>query len=101
MPSNRNKRIISATLVLVFVAMVVSPVLIVDAIDVPSDINIGPYVDKVVFKIIGDRFLSLLAGEIDLIDGFFSPEEYEKLDEDPDISFFTPLRNGYGHLGVA
>ncbi len=47
-----------------------------------------PYLDKVVFKIIGDpntRFAALQAGDIDLIGVALQPEQYLQLKDDPNL----------------
>lgn len=87
-------------LTLIFVFMAISPALIVDATEFPGDINIGPYVDKVVFKTIGDDILALQSGEIDLISGGIHEQDFRTLVNDPDISSSITLRNGYGHLTI-
>jgi ABC-type transport system substrate-binding protein len=81
--------------------MAVSPALIVDAVDVPSDLNVGPYVDRLVFKTIGtDVVLEMLAGEVDLMTRFVGGEDLPQLEADPDIAIFSALRNGYGHITI-
>jgi len=81
--------------------MVGSPALLVDAVDVPSDLTKGPYVDKVVFKIgPDDPTLSLQANEIDLIAGPGDARYIPAWDADPDISYAQTLRNGYGHITI-
>jgi ABC-type transport system substrate-binding protein len=82
--------------------MAVSPALSVAA-DVPSDINVGPYVDKIVYKVIANqdqRILALQAGEIEMDNSFFDPVYLEQLEADPDVSVFEALRNGYGHITI-
>ena len=102
MLSSKHKRIIAFTLATVFVFMAVSPALVI-AVDVPSDLNVGPYVDKIVFKVINNqdqRILALQAGEIEMDNAFFDPVHLPTLDADPDIDIFSALRNGYGHITI-
>jgi len=82
--------------------MAVSPALSV-AIDVPSDLNVGPYVDTIVYKVINNqdqRILALQAGEIEMDNSFFDPVHLDTLAADPDIDIFSALRNGYGHITI-
>jgi ABC-type transport system substrate-binding protein len=84
--------------------MAVSPAL-GTALPVPaSDLNVGPNVDKVVFKVIvGDdqMILALQGGVVDLHDGFFDPDQYALLDADPNLEVVDDvLRNGYGHIKI-
>jgi ABC-type transport system substrate-binding protein len=98
-----NKRIVAFTFVAVFVLMAVSPALVADAVVVPDQLNVGPYIDKVVFKVIANqdqRILALQAGEIEFDNSFFDPVHLPTLDADPDISIFSALRFGYGHLTI-
>jgi len=102
MLTNRNKRLVAFAFAAAFIFMAVSPALSV-AVDVPSDLNVGPYVDKLVYKVIANQdqvILALQAGEIELDNSFFDPVYLEQLNEDPDIDVFSALRNGYGHITI-
>ncbi len=103
MQVNIERRTKAASLIAIFVFMISSPVFSADALDVPSNINIGPFVDKVVFKVIQDHdqlILALQSGEIDLHTRHFLPSYLQSLEEDPDISIYSSLRNGYGHFTI-
>lgn len=83
--------------------MTFSPAFNVIAIDTPSDINIGPYVDKVVFKVIEDddlRALALQTGTIDMDASYLRPSQLQILAGNPDISILSTPRNGYGHITI-
>jgi len=98
----KSKRIIAFSLAAAFIFMAISPALSAAA-DVPADINAGPFVDKVVYKVIANqdqRILALQAGEIEMDNSFFDPVYLPQLDADPDIDIFSALRNGYGHLTI-
>ncbi|MFW9956488.1 MAG: ABC transporter substrate-binding protein [Candidatus Odinarchaeota archaeon] len=102
MLSDRNKRLVAITFVSVFLFMVFSPA-VSTAITIPSDLNQGPYVDKIVYKVISNqdqRVLAMQAGEIEMDNSFFDPVHYDTLDADEDISIFSALRNGYGHITI-
>lgn len=63
----------------------------------------GPYVDKVLYKIISgesNRVLALLDDEIDILDGPISIDITPTLDADPDIELSSILRNGYGQITI-
>ncbi|MFW9787260.1 MAG: ABC transporter substrate-binding protein [Candidatus Thorarchaeota archaeon] len=102
MLTDRQKRLVAISFATAFLFMAVSPALGV-AVDVPANLNVGPYVDKVVFKVIANqdqRILALQAGEIEMDNSFFDPVHLEALDLDPDIDIFSALRNGYGHITI-
>ncbi|MHA2045365.1 MAG: hypothetical protein ACW99G_11260 [Candidatus Thorarchaeota archaeon] len=93
MLTDRKKRMIAFSLAAAFLFMAVSPIFS-QAVTVPADLNVGPYVDKVVFKIIANqdqRILALQAGEIEMDNSFFDPVHLPTLDADPDISIFSAL----------
>ena len=63
----------------------------------------GPYVDEVIFKVIANRDIRILAlqdGEIEMDSSFIDPVYYLMLTPDPDISIYEGLRNGYGQLAI-
>jgi len=98
-----DRRTNAYILVLVFILMAISPALTADAVNIPSDLNTGPYVDKVVFKVIDDfdqKILSLLSGDIEFDTHFNTPDIIPVLIEHPDISVYTALRYGYGHITI-
>jgi ABC-type transport system substrate-binding protein len=102
MLTDRNKRLVAFALAAAFIFMAVSPGLSVAA-DVPSDLNVGPYVDTIVYKVIANqdqRILALQAGEIEMDNSFFDPVHLPTLAADPDIDINSALRNGYGHITI-
>ncbi|TET07238.1 MAG: hypothetical protein E3J86_13700 [Candidatus Thorarchaeota archaeon] len=71
--------------------------------EVPDDLNTGPYVDNIVYKVIPtqeQRIFALLDGEIEIDTGFFYPNNLGFLDIDEAIDFFSAFRNGYGHITI-
>ncbi|MFW9833001.1 MAG: ABC transporter substrate-binding protein [Candidatus Thorarchaeota archaeon] len=72
--------------------------------EVPDDLNTGPYVDKLVYKVIDNqdqRVLALQAGEIEMDTNFFEPTYLGSFGwDDPDIDIFSALRNGYGYITI-
>ena len=93
---------VALSFVAAFLFMAVSPALSV-AVDVPAQLNVGPYVDKIVYRVIANqdqRILALQAGEIEMDNSFFDPVHLPTLDADPDIDIFSALRNGYGHITI-
>lgn len=98
-----ERRMIAGALIVVFVFMAVSPALPVQAQDVLSDIRIGPYVDKVVLKFIQDTdqaILALLSNQIDIIGDWVWYDQIALLSDEPDISIYSALRHGYGHMTI-
>ena len=99
----KSKRILAILAISTLVIVLVSGVNPVSTADVPSDLNTGPYVDEIVYKVIANqdqRILALQAGVIELDNSFFDPVYLSQLDSDPDIDIFSALRNGYGHLTI-
>lgn len=96
-----KRRLLVVALITVLVIMSVSPVVNVGAADFPSDLNVGPYVDHVVYKIMENmdqRILALQAGEVEIIARTIDPIHLATLQADADISLAWTLRNGYGHF---
>ncbi len=102
MLTNRTKRTVAIALAAAFLFMAVSPALSVAA-DIPSDLSVGPYVDKIVYKVIANqdqRILALQSGQIEMDNSFFDPSYVDQLEADPDITVFSTIRNGYGHFTI-
>jgi ABC-type transport system substrate-binding protein len=98
-----DRQTMATFLIAVFIFMTFSPALPVNALDVQGDLNVGPYVDKVVFKIIQNKdqmLLLLVSGEIDIVQEFIHPVWYQALDEEPSINIYRALRNGYGLITI-
>ena len=94
---------ISVCFIVLLVSLLVSSDFVCASFDETSNLNVGPYVDKVVYKVIANqdqRILALQAGEIDMDLSFFDPVHLPILEEDPDISIFEAPRNGYGHFTI-
>ncbi|MHA2158899.1 MAG: ABC transporter substrate-binding protein [Candidatus Thorarchaeota archaeon] len=69
--------------------------------DIQDDIRHGPFVDKVVYKVINDyesRILALQEGVIDIDSGFIEVSNISKLLADPNIEVIELPRNGYGDI---
>ena len=99
-----SKRIVAALSIFILTVLVISGMSEVSAIEPPSsDLNVGPYVDKIVYKVIANqdqRILALQAGEIEMDTSFIDPVYLNGLDFDPDIDIFSAVRNGYGHITI-
>jgi len=96
-----KRRLLVISLITVLVIMSVSPVINVGAADFPSDLNVGPYVDHVAYKIVENmdqKILALQAGEVEIIARTIDPIHLATLQADADISLAWTLRNGYGHF---
>ena len=102
MLSIRNKRLVAITLATAFLFMALSPGL-AQAFPVTPHMSQGPYIDKLVFQVINEqdqRVLAMQAGTIEMDNSFFDPVHYATLDADPEISIFSAIRNGYGHITI-
>ena len=105
MNTYRRNRLLAITLVTAFLFMAVSPALSTAALPAPpTDLNVGPNVDKVVFKVVvgnDQLILALQGGVVDIHDGFFNPDSYAILDADPNLEISDDImRNGYGHIKI-
>jgi len=92
-------------LVIISILFLLSPLQgnIATAIDMSAELNTGPYVDRVVYKMISgqdERILAMQAGDIEMEYSFFDPVHYAALDADPDIDIYRATRNGYGQLTI-
>jgi len=96
------KRILSLSLVVAFALMAVSPAF-VSAQTGSFDSKAGPFVDKLVFRVItGDdqQVLALLANEIDLIGEQVDPAHLPSLQAAENVEVANVLRNGYGYVTI-
>jgi len=98
-----SKPVCTLLLVSLLAVLIISPTPASAFDPPPSDLNSGPYVDKVVYKVIANqdqRVLALQSGEIEMDNNFFDPVHLDTLAADPDIDIFSALRNGYGHITI-
>ncbi len=100
----QSKRIVAIVIVCILSVVAISGTSEVSAIETPSsNLNIGPYVDKIVYNVIANqeqRILALQAGDIEMDTSFFDPIYLDQLEADPDIDIYSALRNGYGHITI-
>jgi len=102
MLSSRAKRVLAVTLAAAFTLMAISP-FFVSAATVPGSAKSGPYVDKLVFKVItgpDQQVLALLNNEIDLIGDMVDPQFLPSLQAADNVEVANVLRNGYGYLVI-
>jgi ABC-type transport system substrate-binding protein len=73
------------------------------ATNVPNDLNYGPYIDGVLYRVMTDsdqRYLAMQTGEIEMDTSFLDPDHLSTIDADPDITIFGSLRNGYDSIAI-
>ena len=71
------------------------------SIDVSTDLQHGPYIDKVVFQIESDydeRIQRLQSGVVEMDSNPLRYSDISQLSPDPDIEIFSSPRNGYGQI---
>ena len=100
---NRRNRLLAITFVTAFLFMALSPALsVAQPVFTLEDLNVGPNVDKVVFKVIAtedNMILALQSGAVDIHDSFVEPTTVPIFEADPNIEVSEGvLRNGYGHI---
>lgn len=100
MYNDGRRRCCVALTVFMILFMAGSPALSIASVDFPSDLNVGPFVNKVIYKMIEEQILALQSGEIDFMTNYVKPQELPAIDEDPDISIVSALRNGYGQITI-
>ena len=70
----------------------------------PSDLNTGPYVDELDFRIISNqdqRVLGLRSGSIEMDTSFLDPSNVDAFGLEPnDIEVSSAIRNGYGYITI-
>ncbi|MFW9789277.1 MAG: ABC transporter substrate-binding protein [Candidatus Thorarchaeota archaeon] len=95
---------IALSCILLLIPLMLSPSFSAALRNQPSGLNVGPYVDKIVYLVEPDqdqRVLDLLSGIIEMDLNFTPPQYfYASLDGDPDIDVYSALRNGYGHITI-
>jgi ABC-type transport system substrate-binding protein len=98
-----KQRLHGIILLMMFVLMVISPALATDSPDIQTNLNVGPYVDRVIYKITenySERILDLRAGATEILSSDILPGDLPSLESDADISFSNIVRNGYGHITI-
>ncbi|MHA2140242.1 MAG: ABC transporter substrate-binding protein [Candidatus Thorarchaeota archaeon] len=104
MLSNRKRRLLAISIVAAFAFMAISPIFAVaQTVPYENTLQQGPYVDKLVYKVIeGDdqQVLALINDQIDMIGDMIDPTYLPQLDAAADIDTVGIQRNGYGHLTI-
>ncbi len=103
MASSRAKRVLAASLVFAFTFMALSPMFGAAQATVPGFYKSGPYIDKLVFKVItqdDQQVNALQNGEIDVIGDMIDPSFLPALDAAENIEVAHTLRNGYGYITI-
>lgn len=88
---------------MVFVFMVISPAHASMQPDVQIDQIVGPYVNRIFYRINEDynaRLLDLRAGGTEILSSYIHPDDLALLENDADISLSNSVRNGYGHITI-
>jgi ABC-type transport system substrate-binding protein len=94
----RGRRLFGILFVVTIVLMIGSPAYVSADFDVPSDLNVGPYIDRLVYKAVNEHPLALLSGDLDILASPVSAPIAAELDQDPDIAIHRMNRLGYGHI---
>ena len=99
-----SKRIVAICTVFILFILSISGTSEATAVGtISSNLNTGPYVDRLVYKVIANqdqRVLAMQAGEIEMDTSFFDKVHYNTLAVDPDFNLYRAIRNGYGHITI-
>ncbi|MFW9845437.1 MAG: ABC transporter substrate-binding protein, partial [Candidatus Thorarchaeota archaeon] len=96
-------QITKALFVIILSAILVSSLPSTTSQHVLENSNTGPFVDKLVYKVIegeDQNILALINDQIDIVGGQIDPIYLPQLDADADIETSGVLRNGYGQLVI-
>ena len=102
MISMRAKKFLAITLVAVFLMMAFSP-LFAKAQTIPGRFKNGPYVEKIVFRVIEEEAAAVLAlqnNAIDMMGDMVDPQYLEVLEEAANIDTARVQRNGFGYVTI-
>ncbi|MCK4484265.1 MAG: hypothetical protein KAU89_05540, partial [Candidatus Thorarchaeota archaeon] len=102
MISMRAKKFLAITLVAVFLMMAFSP-LFAKAQTIPGRFKNGPYVEKIVFRVIEEEAAAVLAlqnNAIDMMGDMVDPQYLEVLEEAANIDTARVQRNGFGFVTI-
>lgn len=97
----RNRIIVSIVLLSLILMQIILPITFGQ--NTEDTIKIGPYVDKVLFKVItqeDQQVLALQDDEIDLIGDWVDPRFLDTIAENVNLNIFNTLKNGYGYLTI-
>ncbi|MCK5301633.1 MAG: hypothetical protein KAJ96_00705 [Candidatus Thorarchaeota archaeon] len=102
MISMRAKKLLAITFVAVFLMMAYSPIF-ARAQTIPGGPKNGPYIDKLVFRVIEEEAAAVLALQNDVIDmmgDMVDPQYLEILEEAANIDTARVQRNGFGFMTI-
>ena len=97
------KKVLSLSILFVLVFFSFSSILTTAQFELPGSFKNGPYVDKVVYKVVegeDQRILAIQNDEIDMIGEMIDPTHLATLEADEDIEIAPTLRNGYGYISI-
>lgn len=99
-----SKYLLPAIVVSILLIISIANITPVCALDeVPSNLNTGPYVNSLVYHVIGNqdqRVQALQAGTIVMDTSFFDPVHLNTFTADPDIDIFNAARWGYLKIDI-
>ncbi|MFW9796601.1 MAG: ABC transporter substrate-binding protein [Candidatus Thorarchaeota archaeon] len=98
-----SRRIFALLMISALLFPLTSSLVAVAQEDIPHSLRVGPYIDSLVYKVISNqdqRMLALESGDIDLDSSFFDPVHQSIFDSNPDLDYFSTVRNGYGHYTI-
>jgi ABC-type transport system substrate-binding protein len=70
---------------------------------VPGNLNSGPFINSIIYKVMprmDQRVLAMQAGEIEMDTNFIDPNLLQYISDDPAISTSQGVRNGYGYYTI-
>ncbi|MFW9974995.1 MAG: ABC transporter substrate-binding protein [Candidatus Thorarchaeota archaeon] len=103
MGTDSKRRLSAAILISILIFMTLAPAQSSGVLDTKRDLNVGPYVDRIVYRIIvgqDQQVSSLILGSSELLSSPISSSNLPQMEIDPDISLSKTYRNGYGHITI-
>jgi ABC-type transport system substrate-binding protein len=103
MQNVHKKRILAMVFLASMTFMLASPLFVDAQTTLPGSFYTGPFMDKLVIKVIeGDdqQVLALLNEEVECLGEFLNTDYLPEVEADDDVDIFQATRNGFGHITI-
>lgn len=103
MGTDSKRQLLTATIITILIFVTLTPVLSVEALNIRGDLNAGPYVDRIIYRIVtqyDQRILDIQSGAAEILSSYILPDDLSDFNSYADISLSDNVRNGYGHITI-